>query len=63
VAGPRDIHDPGTIVVDLAAGLALGGDCLAGIVVLREEHRVRDNFVGEQDRLAGVADQAGIVWL
>jgi hypothetical protein len=25
--------------------------------------RVRDNFVGEQDRLAGVAGQAGIVWL
>jgi hypothetical protein len=24
---------------------------------------VRDNFVGEQDRLAGVAGQAGIVWL
>ena len=25
--------------------------------------RVRDDFVGEQDRLAGVAGQAGIVWL
>jgi hypothetical protein len=24
---------------------------------------VHDNFVGEQDRLAGVAGQAGIVWL
>jgi hypothetical protein len=26
-------------------------------------YRVHDNFVGEQDRLAGVAGQAGIVWL
>ena len=24
---------------------------------------VHDNFVGEQDRLAGLAGQAGIVWL
>jgi hypothetical protein len=33
---PRAVHDPGKIVADLAAALALGGDCLADIAVLRE---------------------------
>lgn len=37
MAGPQVVHDPGKIVVDLAAGLALGGDCLADIAVLREQ--------------------------
>jgi hypothetical protein len=35
--GPRAVHDPGKIVADLAAALALGGDCLADIAVLREQ--------------------------
>ena len=34
---PRAVHDPGKIVADLAAALALGGDCLAEIAVLREQ--------------------------
>jgi Transposase DDE domain group 1 len=34
---PRAIHDPGKIVADLAAAVALGGDCLADIAVLREQ--------------------------
>jgi hypothetical protein len=34
---PRAVHDPGKIVIDLAAALALGGDCLADIAVLREQ--------------------------
>ena len=34
---PRAVHDPGKIVADLAASLALGGDCLADIAVLREQ--------------------------
>ena len=34
---PRAVHDPGTIVADLAAALAPGGDCLADIAVLREQ--------------------------
>jgi Transposase DDE domain group 1 len=33
----RAVHDPGKIVADLAAALALGGDCLADIAVLREQ--------------------------
>jgi Transposase DDE domain group 1 len=32
---PRAVHHPGKIVADLAAALALGGDCLADIAVLR----------------------------
>jgi Transposase DDE domain group 1 len=34
---PRAVHDPGKIVADLAATVALGGDCLADIAVLREQ--------------------------
>ena len=34
---PRAVHDPGKIVADLAAALALGGDCMADIAVLREQ--------------------------
>jgi hypothetical protein len=32
---PGAVHDPGKIVADLAVSLALGGDCLADIAVLR----------------------------
>jgi hypothetical protein len=34
---PRAVHDPGKIIADLAAALAVGGDCLADIGVLREQ--------------------------
>jgi hypothetical protein len=34
---PRAVHDPGKIVADLAAAVALGGDCLADIAVVRAE--------------------------
>jgi hypothetical protein len=34
---PRAIHDPGKIVADLAVTLALGGDCPAGIAMLRAD--------------------------
>ena len=34
---PRAVHDPGKIVADLAAAVALGGDCLADIAILREQ--------------------------
>ena len=33
----RAVHDPGKIVADLAVAVALGGDCLADIAVLRAE--------------------------
>jgi hypothetical protein len=34
---PLAIHDPGKVVLDLALTLALGGDCLADIAMLRAE--------------------------
>ena len=34
---PRAVHDPGKIVADLAAAVALGGDCLADIAVPQEQ--------------------------
>jgi hypothetical protein len=34
---PNARHDPAKIVLDLAVTLALGGDCLADIAVLRAE--------------------------
>ncbi|MEU8251417.1 IS1380 family transposase [Nonomuraea sp. NPDC048916] len=33
----RSVHDPGKIVADLAVTLALGGDCLADIALLRAQ--------------------------
>src|SRR5699024_7297006 len=37
---PFTVHDPGKTVLDLAVTVALGGDCLADIVVLREQSAV-----------------------
>ena len=34
---PRAVHDPGKIIADLVITLALGGDCLADIAVLRAQ--------------------------
>jgi hypothetical protein len=34
---PRAAHDPGKIITDLAAALALGGDCLADVAMLRAQ--------------------------
>jgi hypothetical protein len=34
---PTAVHDPAKIVLDLALALALGGDCLADIALLRAE--------------------------
>jgi len=34
---PLAVHDPGKIITDLALSLALGGDCLADVAVLRCE--------------------------
>ena len=37
---PLAVHDPGKVVLDLALTLALGGDCLADIALLRAESGV-----------------------
>jgi hypothetical protein len=34
---PRAVHDPGKVIADLAVTLALGGDCLADVAMLRAE--------------------------
>ena len=34
---PRAVHDPAKVLLDLAVTLALGGDCLADVAVLRSE--------------------------
>jgi Transposase DDE domain group 1 len=38
---PRAVHDPGKVVLDLALAVALGGDCLSDVAMLRAE---RDLF-------------------
>ncbi len=37
MAAPRAVHDPGKIIADLVSSVALGGDCLAEIAILREQ--------------------------
>ncbi|MFE5037753.1 IS1380 family transposase [Streptomyces sp. NPDC056683] len=37
---PRAVHDPGKILLDLALAVALGGDCLADVAMLRCEPAV-----------------------
>jgi hypothetical protein len=34
---PRAVHDPGKIVTDLTVVVALGGDCLADVAVVRSQ--------------------------
>ncbi|WP_406405248.1 IS1380 family transposase [Streptomyces sp. NBC_01643] len=34
---PRTVHDPGKVLLDVALGVALGGDCLADVAMLRTE--------------------------
>lgn len=38
--GPNSVHDPAKVLIDLALTLAVGGDCLADIAVLRSEAAV-----------------------
>jgi Transposase DDE domain group 1 len=37
---PRAVHDPGKVLLDLALAVALGGDCLADVGMLRAEPAV-----------------------
>ena len=37
---PLAIHDPAKIILDLAVAVAIGGDCLADIALLREQPRM-----------------------
>jgi hypothetical protein len=57
------VHDPAKVVLDLAVGLAIGGDCLADVAVLRAEPRVFGPVASDPtvsrtiDRLAADADR------
>jgi Transposase DDE domain group 1 len=61
---PLATHDPGKIVLDLAAGLVLGGDCLADVNLLRAEPGVFGRVASDPtvsrliDTLAADADRA-----
>ena len=52
---PRAVHDPGKVVADLAAAVALGGDCLADIAVLREQPELAGT-VASAAEMASVID-------
>lgn len=61
---PMAIHDPGKVIGDLAISLALGGDCLADVAVLRAEPGVFGRVASDPtvsrtiDALAGDVRQA-----
>jgi Transposase DDE domain group 1 len=62
---PLAVHDPGKIITDLALSLALGGDCLADVALLRSEPGVYGPVASDPtvSRLIGVlaADVAAVV--
>ncbi len=68
---PLARHDPGKIVTDLALALAVGGDCLADVAVLRAEpavfgrvasdptvSRLVDTLAADPDRALKAIDSA-----
>jgi hypothetical protein len=61
---PTAVHDPAKIVLDLAVSLALGGDCLADIAMLREASAAFGRVASDPTvsrlvaALAGDADRA-----
>ena len=52
---PAAVHDPAKILLDVAVSLALGGDCLADIAVLRGAPEVFGPVASDSDGVA--ADQ------
>jgi hypothetical protein len=61
---PRAVHNPGKILVDLALTVALGGDCLADLAMLRAEPAVFGPVASDPtvsrliDTLAGAGEKA-----
>jgi len=59
---PLAVHDPGKIMLDLALSLALGGDCLADVGVLRAEPGVYGRVASDPTisrTIAALAKDAG----
>nr|WP_007507549.1 IS1380 family transposase [Pseudofrankia saprophytica] len=60
---PLAVHDPAKVLLDLAVMLALGGDCLADIALLRAEPEIFGRVASDPtvsrtvDRLAGDVDR------
>jgi hypothetical protein len=44
---PRAVHDPGKIIADLATTVALGGDCLADVAVLRAQPQLAGSVASD----------------
>jgi hypothetical protein len=61
---PRAVHDPGKVLLDLALSVALGGDCLADVGMLRAEPGVFGAVASDPtvsrlvERLAGSGPKA-----
>ncbi|SCD83739.1 hypothetical protein F558DRAFT_03722 [Streptomyces sp. AmelKG-A3] len=56
---PRAVHDPGKALLDLALAVALGGDCLADVAMLRCEPVASDPTVSRLiDTLAASGEKA-----
>jgi hypothetical protein len=61
---PRAVHDPGKILLDVALAVALGGDCLADVAMLRAEPGVFGPVASDPtvsrliERLAGAGAKA-----
>ncbi|MDX3568675.1 IS1380 family transposase [Streptomyces sp. ID05-47C] len=58
---PRAVHDPGKILLDLALAVAMGGDCLADIAMLRAEPAVFGHVASDPtvSRLIGTLASSG----
>ena len=48
---PLAVHDPAKVVTDLAIALALGGDCLADVALLRGEPGVYGRVASDPTRV------------
>ena len=61
---PRAVHSPGKIITDLAVAVALGGDCLADVAMLRAQPELSGPVASDPvvsrlvTRLAGDAPRA-----
>ncbi|MBB4987543.1 hypothetical protein GGE06_008516 [Streptomyces sp. SFB5A] len=58
---PQAVHDPGKVLLDLALAVALGGDCLSDVAVLRAEPQVFGPVASDPtvSRLIGTLATAG----
>ena len=57
----RAVHDPGKVLVDVASAVALGGDCLADVAVIRAQPEVFGPVASDPTVSRLVADLAGDV--